>query len=69
MEQDLLTKYLVEARDILKSPILGVPEPLLPTEDQIRPESRYAADMDMESVTESEDDMFGQIDFVKPEQV
>ena len=69
MEQDLLTKYLVEARDILKSPILAVPEPLLPTEDQVRPENRYDADMDMESVTESDDDMFGLIDFVKPEQV
>ena len=33
MEKDLLTKYLVEARNILKSPVLGVPEQLMPTED------------------------------------
>lgn len=29
-EQNLLTKYLVEARNVLKSSLMGVPEQLLP---------------------------------------
>ena len=33
MEKDLLTKYLVEARNVLKSDVLGVPEQLIPTEE------------------------------------
>ena len=33
MDKDLLTKYLVESRNILKSSVLGVPEQLMPTED------------------------------------
>lgn len=66
MEKDLLTKYLVEARNILKSPLLSVPEQLLPTEDQIRRPS----DADSQDSSDSfEEDIFARIDFVKAEQV
>ena len=37
MEKDIVTKYLVEARNILKSPLMAVPMQLLPLEEDIRP--------------------------------
>ena len=64
METDLLTKYLVEARDILRSPLLAVPGQLLPTEEEV-----MDADDQSDSSNDSYSHMFARIDFVKPEQV
>ena len=67
MERDLLSKYLVEARNILKSELLSVPEQLLPTEDQVRGHGDTDSQDSSDENLYDQEDPFARIDFVKPE--